>query len=112
MSSTTQRRTNQEDDKRAQEDRFASKQVGELAVNGYSNGHGQQIDGRDPGDQVKSLQVSADTRQGSAHNGLIQRGDKRHQHGTHQGKSDGARGKLGYLRRSHLRLRCRSVVIK
>ena len=82
-SSEPRRKSTDADD----QDRLAAEGVGELAVDGQGDGHGEQIAGEQPGEDGEAAEVADDLRHGGRDDGAVEGGQR---HREHQRGDDGA----------------------
>ena len=75
-----QRRADDEDENGEDEDRLAAEEVTELAVEGQTDGRGQQVGRHRPGHLVQTVQFADDLRQGGGDDGLVERREQQRQH--------------------------------
>ncbi len=86
-----QRRAQQEHGRPRDQHRFAAEGVGQLAVDGERDGHGQQIAREEPGEDGEPAEVTDDLRYRRGDDGGVQRGQRhrQHQRGDHRAPPPG-----------------------
>ncbi len=92
-----QRGADDEDEDGELEDALAAQLVAELAVDGQSDGGGEEIGGEGPGHAVQAVQLADDLRERGGDDHLLEGGEQQREHQRDEDEADPARaqGRLG-----------------